>query len=306
MPTTTTIATNYVGQVAGGYFLEMIKEANTISQNLVRVIPNVPDQNVYLRRMNTVEGYADYACGFTPLGDINIDERQLSLKKIKSDKEICKEDFRQLWTAAEMGFSAHNDNGIPSTEQGFMLTDMGNRLARKIDKDIWQGNGAAGNLAGFVPLLEADATVIDVTGTPVAITAANVEAELGKFIDAHTDEVLQSDNHIFGVSTNVIRAIKRAYGTQARSNGTFLNPNEFDFEGYTLTEVKGLPANTMVGYNRENLVLGTSALSDLNEIRIKDMDEVDLSGQIRTKIVLAAGVQYAYGAEIVLYRPNVA
>lgn len=306
MPTTTTIATNYVGEAAGGYFLEMIKEANTISENLVRVIPNVPENNIYLRRLQTDEGYTDYSCGWTPLGDVDINERQLTLKKIKSDKELCKEDFRQLWTAAEMGFSAHNDNGLPTTEQGFLLTDMGNRLARKIDQDIWNGNGADGNLAGFIPALVADDTVIDVTGTPAAITASNVEAELGKFIDAHTDEVLQADGHVFGVSTNVIRAIKRQYGSQARSNGTFLNPNEFDFEGYTLTEIKGLPANHMVGYNRENLVLGMSALSDANEIRIKDMDEVDFSGQIKTKIVLSAGVQYAYGAEIVLYRPNIA
>jgi hypothetical protein len=303
MATTVDITTNYVGEVAGGYFLEMVKEANTISDNLIRVIPNVPQNDIYLRRMNTTDEFVDYSCGFTPTGDVDIDEKKLTLKKIKSDKEICKEDFRQLWTAAEMGFSAFNDNGLPSTEQGFMLTDMGNRLARKIDKDIWQGDGTTGNLQGIIPLLEADATVIDVVTTETSITAANVEEELGKFIDAHPDEVLQAPNHVFGVSTNVIRAIKRAYGTQARSNGTFLNPNEFDFEGYTLTEIKGLPANRMVGYNRDNIVIGMSAQSDFNEIRIKDMDEVDLSGQVRTKMVLAAGVEYAYGAEIVLYTP---
>jgi len=303
MATTVDITTNYVGEVAGGYFLEMVKEANTISDNLIRVIPNVPENNLFLRRMNTTDDFVDYSCGFTPSGEVDINEKQLTLKKIKSDKEICKEEFRQLWTAAEMGFSAFNDNGLPSTEQGFMLTDMGNRLARKIDKDIWQGDGTTGNLQGILPLLEADATVIDVVGASGGITAANVEAELGKFIDAHTDEILQAPNHVFGVSTNVIRAIKRAYGTQARSNGTFLNPNEFDFEGYTLTEIKGLPASRMVGYNRDNIVIGMSAQSDFNEIRIKDMGDVDLSGQIRTKMVLSAGVEYAYGAEIVLYTP---
>lgn len=303
MATTVDITTNYVGEVAGGYFLEMVKEANTISDNLIRVIPNVPENNLFLRRMNNTDDFVDYSCGFTPSGEVDINEKQLTLKKIKSDKKLCKEEFRQLWTAAEMGFSAFNNNGIPSTEQSFMLTDMGNRLARKIDKDIWQGDGAAGNLQGILPLLEADATVIDVVGASGGITAANVEAELGKFIDAHTDEILQSDNHVFGVSTNVIRALKRAYGTQARLNGTFLNPNETDFEGYTLTEIKGLPASRMVGYNRDNIVIGMSAQSDFNEIRIKDMGDVDLSGEIRTKMVLSAGVEYAYGAEIVLYTP---
>jgi len=301
MATTTTISTNYVGEVAGGYIAEMVKEANTISENLVTVLPNIVSPQ-FIRKIQTADGYVDYACGWTPSGSVTLSEKELAPKKIKEDREFCKEDFRQLWTAQEMGFSAHNDNGLPATEEAAILADMGTRLARKIDQDIWNGDGSAGVLSGFIPAFEADADVIDVA-TPVAITASNVEAELGKFIDAHTDEMLQgAETHVFGVSTNVIRAIKRAYGTQARSNGTFLNPNEFDFEGYTLTEIKGLPANTMVGYNKNNLFFGTGLLSDLNEIRVKDMDESDLSGQVRTKVVLTGGVQYAWGGEVVLYK----
>ena len=300
MATTVNITTNFVGEVAGEYIAQMIREANTLSDNLVTVLPNITSPQ-FIRKIETDNGFVDYVCGFTPAGSITLSEKELAPKKIKEDREICKEDFRQLWTAAQMGFSAHNDN-LPATEQAAILEDIGKRVALKIDQEIWNGDGTAGKLAGFIPAFVADADVIDVT-LPVAITAANVEAELGKFIDAHTDEVLQDEaNHIFGVSTNVLRAIKRAYGTQARSNGVFLQPNEFDFEGYKLTEIKGLPANTMVGYNRNNLFFGTGLLSDHNEIKVQDMDEVGLlTGQIRTKIVLTGGVQYAWGGEVVLY-----
>ena len=300
MATTLNIATNFVGDVAGGYIAEMVKEANTISDNLVTVLPNIVSPQ-FIRKIQTADGYVDYACGFTPDGSVTLSEKQLAPKKIKEDREFCKEDFRQLWTAQEMGFSAHNDKGLPATEQAAILSDMGTRLARKLDQEIWNGDGSDGVLNGFIPAFLADGDVIDVAA-PVAITAANVEAELGKYIDAHTDEMLQADSgHVFGVSTNVIRAIKRAYGTQARANGTFLNPNEFDFEGYTLTEIKGLPSDTMVGYNRNNLFFGTGLMSDLNEIKVKDMDDTDLSGQVRTKVVLTGGVQYAWGGEVVLY-----
>lgn len=300
MASTLNISTNFVGDVAGGYIAEMIKEANTISDNLVTVLPNVTAPQ-FIRKITTADGFVDYACGWTPAGSVTISEKELAPKKVKEDREFCKEDFRQLWTAAEMGFSAHNDNGLPATEQAAILADIGKRVALKIDQEIWNGDGSAGSLDGLIPAFEADSDVIDVAGA--TITAANVEAELGKFIDAHTDEMLQaSEGHIFGVSTNVIRAIKRAYGSQARSNGTFLNPNEFDFEGYTLTEIKGLPANTMVGYNRNNVFFGTGLMSDMNEVRVKDMDETDLSGQVRTKIVFTGGVQYAWGGEVVLYK----
>lgn len=299
MATTTSITTNFVGEVAGEYIAQMIKEANTISENLITVLPNVVSPQ-FVRKIQTAEGFVDYACGWNPAGSVTLSEKELSPKKIKWDSEFCKEDFRQLWTAQEMGFSAHNDN-LPSTEQAAILADYGTRVARKIDVDIWEGDGADGNFDGFVPALVADGDVLDVS-TPIAITASNVQAELGSYFDTIPDELIDSDGWINGVSTNVVRALKRSYGTQGRSNGTFLRENELEFDGYLLTEIKGVNANTMVGYNKNQLFFGTGLLSDLNEVKIKDMDEVDLSGQVRMKLVMTGGVQYAYGAEIVLYR----
>ena len=299
MATVLDINTNFVGEVAGGYIAEMIKGANTISQNLITVLPNVVSPQ-FVRKIETADGFVDYVCGWDPAGSVTLTEKELAPKKIKWDSEMCKEDFRNLWTAQEMGFSAHNDN-LPATEQAAILNDMGKRVAFKIEQDIWEGDGGSGNIAGIVPALLADSDVIDVAGA-TTITGANVEAEMGKFIDAIPDEVLESDGIVYGVSTNVIRALRRAYGTAGRANGVFLQPNEFTFEGYTITEIKGLNANTMVGYNRNQVFFGTGLLSDHNTVRVKDQDEHALDGTVRMKIVLTGGVQYAYGGEIVLYR----
>lgn len=299
MATTLNITTNFVGEVAGEYIGEMIKEANTISQNLVTVLPNIVAPT-YVRKVESATGFVDYVCGWTPSGSVTLSEKQLAPKKIKWDSELCKEDFRQLWTASQMGFSAHNDS-LPQTEQAAILADMGTRVARKVDIDIWEGDGLAGNLAGLIPALLLDADVIDIS-LPVAITTANVEAEVVRFIDAVPDAVIGSPNLILGVSTNVVRALRTLYGSLSRSNGVFTQPNEFQFNGYTLTEIKGLNANTMVAYDKGQVFFGTGLLADHNEIRVKDMDETDLSGQVRMKVVLTGGVQYAYGGEIVLYR----
>lgn len=298
MATALNITTNFVGNVAGEYIAAMIKESNAISENLVTVMPNIVS-TTYLRKINTVEGFVDYVCGFTPTGSIVLSEYAITPKKIKWDSELCKEDFRQLWTAQEMGFSAHNDS-LPATEQAAILLDMGKKVARKVDLDIWNGDGLDGNLLGLIPQLVADATVIDVVGA--AITSANVEAELAKFIDAVPDEVIGAPDLVLGVSTNALRALRKVQGSFARANGTFANPSEFDFNGYTLTEVKGLPANTMIGYTRSNVTFMTGLLADHNEIRVKDMDETDLSGTVRMKVVLTGAIGYAYGAEIVLYK----
>lgn len=298
MATTLDITTNYVGDVAGDYIGAMIKESNTLSQNLVTILPNIVS-TTFLRKIETEDAFVDYVCGFVPNGAITLSEYPITPKKVMWNSELCKEDFRQLWTAKEMGFSAHNDS-LPKTEQAAILLEMGKVIARKIDVDIWEGNNASGRFNGLIPQLLADATVIDVA-TPVSITSANVEAELAKFIDAVPDQVIGAADLILGVSTNVLRALKKIQGSLARANGTFLNPSEYDFNGYTLTEIKGLNANTMVAYAKSNVTFVTGLLADHNEIKIKDMDETDLSGTIRMKTVFTGAIGYAYGGEIVLY-----
>lgn len=299
MATTLNITTNYVGDVAGGYIAAMIKESNTLSQNLVTIMPNVVS-TVYMRKIDLGDGFADYSCGWQPSGDLTLTEYAITPKKIMWNKELCKEDFRQLWSAKEMGFSAHNDN-LPATEQAAILLEMGKQLASKIDIDIWEGTNAAGSFNGLIPQLVADGTVLDVA-TPTTITDSNVEAELADFIDKVPDAVLGAPDLVLGVSTNVIRALRKKQGALARSNGTFLNPNEVDFNGYVLTEIKGLNANTMVGYAKSNVTFITGLMADHNEIAVKDMDETDLSGTVRMKAVFTGAIGYAYGAEIVLYR----
>ena len=42
-------------------------------------------------------------------------------------------------------------------------------------------------------------------------------------------------------------------------------------------------------------------MADHNDIRVKDMDESDLSGMVRYKMVYTAGVQYVNPAEIIWY-----
>lgn len=299
MATTLDITTNFVGEVAGDYIGKMIKGSNTLSDNLVTILPNIVS-TTYLRKIETADSFVDYVCGFTPAGSITLSEYAITPKKIKWDSELCKEDFRQLWTAKEMGFSAHNDS-LPATEQGAILMDMARVIARKVDVDIWQGDNTTGKFNGLIPQLLADASVIDVA-TPVAITSANVEAELARFVDAVPDAVIGADDLVLGVSTNVLRALKKIQGSQARANGTFANPSEFDFNGYTLTEIKALSANTMVAYTKSNVTFVTGLLADHNEIKIKDMDETDLSGNIRMKVVFTGAIGYAYGGEIVLYK----
>jgi len=298
MATTVTVNSNYNGTVAGEIVGKAFKEADTIAKGLVTVLPNIPVKTS-IRKIDYGNGRQDFSCGFTPAGSVTLAEVVLEPKKIKNEAEICKEDFRNVWDTASMGFSAHNDN-MPVDEEQALLVEILADTAQATDSDIWVGDATDdGHFDGFLPLFLADSTVIDVTAT--TITASNVVAEMQKVTTAVPIALRRKTDLVFAVSPDVAQFYNNALITAGINNGLGGQGQDLYLGMYKLEIINGLPANTMVIYQKKNLYFGTGLLSDHNEVRIKDMDETDLSGTVRYKMVYTAGVQYVRGNEIVLY-----
>ena len=298
MATETTVNSSYAGTVAGEIIGNAFKEADTIQRGLVTVLPNIPVKQV-IRKIDYGNGRTDYSCGFTPAGSVTLDEVILEPKKIKNEAELCKEDFRNVWDTASMGFSAHNDN-MPKDEESALLVEILADTAQATDANIWTGDAENdGEFDGFIPAFLADATVIDVTA--VAVTKDNVISKIEAVMTAVPIALRRKTDLIFAVSNDVALFYQQALVGAGISNGNGGNDFQLRYGNYVLEIINGLPANTMVVYQKKNLYFGTGLLSDHNEVRIKDMDDTDLSGTVRYKMVYTAGVQYVRGAEIVLY-----
>ena len=298
MATSVTVNSNYNGEVAGEIVGKAFKEADTIAKGLVTVLPNIPVKTP-IRKIDYGNGRQDFSCGFTPAGSVTLAEVVLEPKKIKNEAEICKEDFRNVWDTATMGFSAHNDN-MPADEEQALLVEILADTAQATDANIWTGDATNdGEFDGFIPLWLSDASVIDVTAT--TITASNVVAEMQKVSNAVPIALRRKTDLVFAISPDVAQFYNNALITAGINNGLGGQGQDLYLGMYKLEIVNGLPANTMVIYQKKNLYFGTGLLSDHNEVRIKDMDETDLSGTVRYKMVYTAGVQYVRGNEIVLY-----
>lgn len=298
MATTISVNSNYNGEVAGEIVGKAFKEADTIARGLVTVLPNIPVKTS-IRKIDYGNGRQDFSCGFTPAGSVTLAEVVLEPKKIKNEAEICKEDFRNVWDTASMGFSAHNDN-MPKDEEQALLTEILADTAQATDANIWTGDATAdGEFDGFIPAFLLDATVIDVTA--VAVTKANVISKIEAVMNAVPVALRRKTDLVFAASNDVALAYQQALVSAGISNGFGGDDMQLKYGNYTLEIVNGLPDSTMVVYQKKNLYFGTGLLSDHNEIRIKDMDETDLSGTVRYKMVYTAGVQYVRGNEIVLY-----
>lgn len=303
MATNLTVSSNYNGSVAGEIIGSSFREVDTLSRGLVTVYPDI-DYKISMRLISYADGRTDYTCGFTPQGAVTLSEKTLEPKKLKNELELCKEDLRQIWSSATMGFSAHNDS-MPNDVEQALIGEVLMDTAVATEDDIWQGTDVDGSFEGFITKWGSDGNIIKagngITSASAAITKSNVIVEFQKVLNATPRSIRRKADLVYGISDNVARAFEDAYVDGAISSGFGASQFEIKYGSRTLNVISGLPDNTFVVYRRKNLAFGTGLLSDHNEIRIKDMDESDLSGQVRYKMVYTAGVQYANSDEIVWY-----
>lgn len=297
MATTQTINSAFNGALAGEIFVQAFKKADTIGQGAITVLPNVIGSG-YLPKLGYSAGLAAYSCGFDPTGTVTYTDKEVATKKYEIKHELCKDEFHQTFQAQQAGlFGAANE--IPATITDAILLAMVNNMGALVDTQIWQGTGITGSFAGLLPQFVADGDVIDIVGT--ASTVANVQAALSAVYLAIPEEIVGESDVIIAVSPNVARNYKLSQVNNYMV-GTPVGDKTLDYIGVPVVSIAGLPSNTILAYRVKNLGFLTGLEADLNNVSIKDMDESDLSGNIRTKIVFSAGVGYSFGNEIVYSR----
>jgi hypothetical protein len=307
MATTTSITTTYAGEFAGKYISAALLSADTIEGGGITIKPNVKYKEV-LKTLSTDAIVKDATCDFSDTSTLTLAEKILQPEEFQVNLELCKKDFHSDWEAIQMGYSAFDQ--LPANFADYLLGHVAAKVAQKTEQTIWQGATAnAGEFNGFSALLAADASVIDVVGT--TITASNVIAEMGKVVDAIPSAVYGKEDLYIYVSQNVARAYVRALGGFGASglgaNGvnnagtTWFNGGDLAFDGVKIFVASGMADNEMVAAQKSNLFFGTGLLSDLNEVKLLDMSDLDGSQNVRVIMRYTAGVQIGIGADIVYY-----
>jgi hypothetical protein len=294
------ITTTYAGEFAGKYVSAALLSGNTIANNLIEVKPNVKFKEV-LKRVNLSGAIKNASCDFTDAGVVALTEKIIQPKELQVNLELCKTPFKSDWEAVSMGYSAHDN--LPSNFSDYFIGLMSESIAEQTEKDIWAGVAGDGTFDGFKTLLNADAGH---TGTKkitgVAITSANVVAELGKIVDAIPSEVYGKEDLYIYVAQNIFRAYKRALGGfQTAGLGHNQDMDIQYFDGVKVVACNGLSNNNAIAAQKSNLFFGTGLLSDHNEVKVLDMADLDGSQNVRFIMRYTAGVQYAIVEDIVSY-----
>jgi hypothetical protein len=312
----TSITTTYAGEFAGKYVSAALLSAPTIENGGVTVLPNVHYKQV-IQKVATDAILKNSTCSFSDVSTVTLTEKVLTTKDLQVNLELCKKDFFSTWQAAEMGFSSFKT--LPKSFADFVIAHVSDKVAANVETAFWTGaSGTSGSFDGISTLVALDAALPvaqEVTGTTV--TALNVVVELGKIVDAIPAALYGNPNLRIYVSTNIAKAYVRALGgfstvsgaSAAVTPGTgvnnqstqWYNNGSLSIDGVEIFWAPGLAANTAIATTTDNLFFGTSVLSDLNEVKVIDMSDVDGSQNVRVIMRMAGGAQYGAVEDIVTY-----
>ena len=305
------LSTTYAGEFAGQYISAALLSANTIDKGGIEVKPNIKYKSVMKKVATGSSVIGNAACDFSGTADqVTITERILQPEEFQVNLEFCKQDFQEDWEAVQMGYSAFDK--MPPKFSDFIIGHVAGLVAEKTENNIWQGvNANAGEFDGLVTLAAADSDVLDVTTSETSITSANIIGELGKIVDLVPSSLYnKEDLHIY-LPQNMARAYVRALGGFASgvgSNGTdakgtqwYNAGGQLSFDGVKIFVANGLADNKAMAAQKSNLYFGTGLLSDMNEVKVLDMADIDGSQNVRVVMRFTSGVQYGIGSDIVLY-----
>lgn len=316
MATTTSITTTYAGEFKDQIIAAALLSAPTIEAGGITVKPSIKYKEV-IKKLSSNDILKNATCDFDATSTITLTERVLTPEEFQVNLQLCKKDFHSDWLSAQQGYSAFDV--LPTSFQDFLVAHVAAKVAAKNETNIWSGVTAnAGEFDGFATLLAADAglpAAQEVAGTTV--TAANVITELGKIVDAIPAALYGNEGLYLYVSQNIARAYVRALGGFGASglgaNGTnslgtqWYNNGSLSFDGVKIFVANGMASNKAIATTKDNLFFGTGLLTDLTEVKVIDLADIDGSQNCRVVMRMSAGVQYGIVEDIVTYGiPNAA
>ena len=296
-----TVTSNYAGEAAAGYMSAALLSGTTLAENNITILNNI-NYKANLRKI-TIAGtagnlMADSTCDFTDSGTLTYAERVLEPRDFDVNMQLCKEDYLASWEGANM--TAGLNGTLPTSFADYIIGQTAARVSQEIEQSIWNGtDGDNGSFDGFRKLCLADADVVDVAGA-AALDAANIVAKLGTVVDAIPTAVYGKEDLRIFVPTSAWRFYIQAQATLGYFNEYNMREGwNLSYNGVRLAHAPGLANDTMIAGRVSNMFFGSDGSN--SEVKLLDMTNLDGSDNIRVIMRFTAGVNYAFGSDMVLY-----
>lgn len=298
MATTETVSSNYAGEAASQYFSGVLLSPTSITNGGVSALPGIKyKQN--LPKIDLSGIIADSTCDFTDVGTITRSERVLTVEEFEVNMKLCKSTYRPTFDS--MASTAHA--GLAPSFAEHLVGLVGANIAQSRENTIWQGAAATGGeFDGFEALFASEAAqpaAYEVAG--IALSAANIIAELGKVRDAASSALYSKEGFAIRIST----AAKRFYISAMAALGYMDKFHDgqapLNFEGIPLIHCAGLSDDVMFATYAGNLWYGFGEAGDVQRVDVIDQSPLDGSNNVNVVAKWADGVQVSNPQDVITY-----
>lgn len=308
----------YAGEAARPYVAAAILSADTIANGYVSVLENVHSKAV-LRKFSGAAITAA-TCEFTTpaAGQLTLGEAVLTTTALQVNEQVCNKDLRATWEGMLMRGQSSN---APADFTSFAAQYVAAKVAEGIELNLWQGNydadgtgagtAAVSSFDGLCEIIKDAAASLGHNGTAAGAFTADADGTTG--VLTHLDAVVnnapsevQSDNNsVIYVSRKTLFLLHRAMsgivdrvvpleGSAAAFSPTFLgNERPLSYLGFNIVAPAGMPNDTIIFCNPNQLYFGTDLLTD--HIQASILDLTGVTGDDVTRIIM----KFSGGTQIV-------
>jgi hypothetical protein len=310
MANATVAVGTYAGEAARPYVAAAILSADTIANGYVSVLQNVHSKAV-LRKFSGAAIQANDDCAFsTPAaGQLTLGEAVLTATALKVNEQVCNENLRATWEGTQMN---GQNSAAPADFTTYVAQYVAAKVAESIEGNLWQGNydfdGAGGgaiaysSFDGLCEVIKDAAGSLGYNGTAAGAFTADADGTTG--ILTHLDaavhgapSTVQSDNgSVVYMSRKSLFLLQRAMaglGTTTISPVFVGSERPLTYLGFNIVAPAGMPNDTIIFANPNQLYFGTDLLTD--HINASILNLRDVTGDDVTRVIM----QFSGGAQIV-------
>ena len=275
----TITSSSYAGEHAGLYINAALKQAKSLEFLTVRENVN------YKEVVNKVAGsnlVKDRSCDFTEnSATLTLTESVLEVEPFQINIDVCKKTMLSDWSYNQMDdFTA------------YAVSYLADSIADSVENSIWQGTTATSGQFNKVATGSMTASAAS-----AAYTAANIIANLQTLAADIPTAVYGKDDLYIYMNKKTYRFYVSAISALSAFPFNHMGQYTPEFEGIKIAVCPGIADNVMYAGQKSNLFFGTSLSSDLTEIRILDMAELDGSDNVRMVAKWTAGVQVGVASD---------
>ena len=300
----------YNGEAARPYVAAAILSADTIANGYVSVLQNVHSKAV-LRKFSGAAIQANDDCAFsTPAaGQLTLGEAVLTATALKVNEQVCNENLRATWEGTQMN---GQNSPAPADFTTYVAQYVAAKVAESIEGNLWQGNydfdgTGAGTIAyssfdGLCEVIKDASGSLGYNGTAAGAFTADADGTTG--ILTHLDDAVhnapstvQSDNgSVVYMSRKSLFLLQRAMaglGTTTISPVFVGSERPLSYLGFNIVAPAGMPNDTIIFANPNQLYFGTDLLTD--HINASILNLRDVTGDDVTRVIM----QFSGGCQIV-------